>query len=250
MRCLKERGRVMNEHIITVWGANGSGKTTTAVNLAEAISACGGIVGLISSKLYYGEMQVFFGKRVESDKGIYRALSNGCSTRNMFSETNNPSVFFLSAPNIFDGMLLTAVNGDMAKELIEDAAMRFDYLIIDGSEELNNPVSSMGLTLAARIITVHRASVRGCLWYSSMKGMMSLTHLNDKTINVLNGYDKTCDKTAYISRLNSKIDFELPYAENAKILENAGRLIYNSRGENGVYHKAMQKLAKQIIQEG
>ncbi len=60
----------MNAKIITVWGANGSGKTTVAVNLAAAIAARNLMVCVISSKLYYGELQIMFGKRIESDKGI------------------------------------------------------------------------------------------------------------------------------------------------------------------------------------
>ena len=61
----------MNAKIITVWGANGSGKTTVAVNLAVALAERDLMVGIISSKLIYGELQSVFGKRVENEKGIY-----------------------------------------------------------------------------------------------------------------------------------------------------------------------------------
>ena len=55
----------MNAKIITVWGANGSGKTTVAANLAAALADRDLMVGIISSKLTYGELQSIFGKRVE-----------------------------------------------------------------------------------------------------------------------------------------------------------------------------------------
>ena len=42
----------MNAKIVTVWGASGSGKTTTAVNLALALAERNLMVALISSKLY------------------------------------------------------------------------------------------------------------------------------------------------------------------------------------------------------
>ena len=48
----------MNAKVIAVWGANGSGKTTTAVNLAFSLSQRNFTVGLISSNIYYGEMQM------------------------------------------------------------------------------------------------------------------------------------------------------------------------------------------------
>ena len=41
----------MDAKIISVWGSNGSGKTTTAVNLAFAIAQRNFTVGMISSNL-------------------------------------------------------------------------------------------------------------------------------------------------------------------------------------------------------
>ena len=240
----------MNAKIITVWGANGSGKTTTAVNLALALAERNLMVGLISSKLYYGEMQNLFGKKVDADKGLYRAISNGSTTRNMFVETDNPFLYFLSVENGFDGMLLTAINGDMVQELLNDAAIRFDYLVIDGSEELNNPLSSIALTMSDKVVTVHRASVKDCVWFSSMRSMVSLLRLSDKTIHILNAYDKTCDKVAYFSGLGLKFEFDLPYITNAKILENSGKQIYSSRNGTGVYRKMIERLASKLITEG
>ena len=240
----------MNAKVIAIWGANGSGKTTTAVNLALALAERNFMVAVISSKIYYGELQTFFGKRVEQDKGIYRAISNGCNTRNMFIETDNPNLYFLSVPNAFDGMLLTAINGDTIHELLKDASIRFDYIVVDGSEELNNPVSSIGLTMADKVIAVHRASVKDCIWFSSMASMVSLLHLSDKTIHTLNAYDKTCDKIAYINSIALKFEFELPFVENAKILENSGKQIYNSRNGTVAYRKLIDRLAAKIIAEG
>lgn len=240
----------MNAKIITVWGVNGSGKTTTAVNLAMAIAERGFMVGIISSKLYYGELQGLFGKRVEADKGTYCAILKGCNTKNKFAETENPNLFFLSVHNSFDGMLLTAISGETIKELIDDAVIRFDYIIIDGNEELNNPISSIGLTMADKIINVHRASVKDCIWFSAMSHMIGLLHLSDKTIHILNAYDKTCDKAAYINSLGLKFDFELPFVDNARILENSGKVIYSSRNGTGVYKKIIQRIASMLISEG
>lgn len=239
----------MNAKVITVWGSGGSGKTSVSVNLAMAIAERNFMVAVISSKLYYGELQILFGKRVEADKGFYRAISNGSNTKNMFCETDHPNLYFLSVQNGFDGMLLTAISGDAVKDLIDDAIIRFDYVIIDGDEELNNPVSSIGLTMSDKIIDVHRASVKDCVWFSSMTNMISLLHISGKTMHILNGYDKTCDKISYIKSLNTKFDFELPYVDNAKVLENSGKLIYSSRTGAVIYRKIMQRIAAKIIAE-
>lgn len=238
----------MSSKIITVWGATGSGKTSIAANLGIAIADRNLMVGIISSKLYYGELQSVFGKRLEHDKGIYNAIANGCNTKNMFeSAVSGSNLFFLSVPNGFDAMLLTAMSGETAKDLIEDAVMRFDYIIIDGNEELNNPISSLGLTMSSKIVIAHRASAKDCIWQASMENTMQLLNLTDKSIHVLNGYDKTCDKMTYMNNVGVKFDFELPYITNAKILENSGKPFYTSSTVPNEYKKTIQKLASQAM---
>ena len=238
----------MDSKIITVWGATGSGKTSIAANLGIAIADRNLMVGIISSKLYYGVLQSVFGKRLEHDKGIYNAIANGCNTKNMFeSAISGSNLFFLSVPNGFDAMLLTAMSGETAKELIEDAVMRFDYIIIDGNEELNNPISSLGLTMSSKIVIAHRASAKDCIWQASMENTMQLLNLTDKSIHVLNGYDKTCDKMTYMNNVGVKFDFELPYISNAKILENSGKPFYTSSTVPNEYKKTIQKLASQAM---
>lgn len=240
----------MNAKIITVWGANGSGKTTVAANLAAALADRDMMVGIISSKLTYGELQSIFGKRVEQDKGIYKAISNGCNTKNMFEVTSNPNLFVLSPPNTFDGMLLTAISADTVRELIEDSTIRFDYVIIDGSEELNNPVSSIGLTMSNKVIRVYKVCTKDCIWHKAMENLTDLIHIRNKTITVINGYDKSCDKMAFLNCLDTKPDFELPFVVNCPVLTNSGKLIYNSKLANGQYKKIIQKLASQVMLGG
>ena len=237
----------MNAKIITVWGANGSGKTTVATNLAAALAERDFMVGIISSKLSYGELQICFGKRVETDKGIYKAISNGCNTKNMFESTNISNLFILSPPNIFDGMLLTAISAETIKDLLEDCTIRFDYIIIDGSEELNNPISSLGLTMSNNILRIYRVCPKDCVWHNAMENLTDLIHIRDKTLTIINAYDKTCDKLAFLNALEVKPEFELPYVPNCSVLSNSGKLIYNSKLANGQYKKTIQKLASQIM---
>lgn len=240
----------MNAKVITVWGANGSGKTTVAVNLAAALADRDYMVGIVSSKLCYGELQSLFGKRIEPEKGIYKAISSGCNTKNMFEATENQNLFILSPPNLFDGLLLTAISADTIKELLEDCKIRFDYIIIDGSEELNNPISSIGLSMSDKIVRVYRVCAKDCIWHKSMENLTDLIHIKDKSVTVINGYDKTCDKLTFLNGLGIKPDFELPYISNCPVFANSGKLIYNSRLSNGQYKRIVQKLAAQLMMGG
>ena len=54
----------MATKIISVCGANGSGKTTMAVNLATALTQTGSVVGLIQTELAYPSIQGFLGMRI------------------------------------------------------------------------------------------------------------------------------------------------------------------------------------------
>lgn len=237
----------MNAEIIAIWGANGTGKTTTAVNLAIALAERNYNVGVISSNLYYGEMQALFGCVVPEDRGLYRALSTG-EAKNMFTQVGKSSVFILTAPDKFDAVQLTAVSETSVKNILDDAAIRFDYIIIDGDSELNNPISSIGLAEEDKILVVHRPSVKDCLWYNSMRNVCDLLGLIYKTRPILNAHDKSCDLAAYKSSIGLMFDFELDYVDGAGVYENSGVpiMLHETKKERG-YISVMRKLASEIM---
>ncbi len=240
----------MDAKIISVWGSNGSGKTTTAVNLAFAIAQRNFTVGIISSNLYCGEIQTLCGCNIPENRGTYRALMGG-ETKNMFVQAGKTAVFVLSVPDKFDAMQLSTVSGKSVYEMLNDAAFRFDYIIIDGETELNNPISSIGMTEADMIITVHRPSVKDCLWYVCMKNVSDLLNLSYKTVHILNGHDKSCDLSAYKSSIGLTFDFELGYVENANIYANTGQaIIFHDLKQERAYVSGMKALTSSVILGG
>lgn len=80
--------------------------------------------------------------------------------------------------------------------------------------------------------------------------LTDLMHIRSKTINVINGYDKSCDKMAFLNSSGIKPDFELPYIQAAATLSNSGKLIYDSRTVSGQYRKIIEKIAGQVIAGG
>lgn len=236
----------MNSKILAVWGANGSGKTTASVNLAYSLARCNFTVGVISSNIYYGELQTFFGCNVPDNKGIYNALVSG-ETKNTFVRAGNTSVFLLSVPDRFDAMKLTAISSQNVKDILADASIRFDYLVIDCDTELNNPISSIALAEADTVICVHKPSVKDCLWQSSMKSVSDLLNLSYKTIHVLNAHDKSCDLSAYKSSIGLVFDFELGFVENANIYANTGQaVVFHNLKQEREYLSQMNELTSYV----
>ena len=175
-------------------------------------------------------------------------LFNRCSPAAAMCHVNGMTGFsFIPAPmNLGVEKIKKSAFADLIKEVREE----FDYIIIDGSEELNNPVSSIGLTMSNKIVRVYKVCAKDCVWHKAMENLTDLIHIRSKTITVINGYDKSCDKMAFLNGLDTKPDFELPFVSNCPTLTNSGKLIYNSKLANGHYKKTIQKLASQVMLGG
>ncbi len=216
--------------IITIWGRAGSGKTTFAVNLALALAERKFIVGVVSSNLLYGNLQVFFNQSIREDKGVFQALGN-CRegiNEHFWKCGIHENLFLLAVPNGYKGLLADGVTGEETHALLSEASTYFDFLIIDGSEEINNPMSSVALTLSSTIFTIHRPSIATCLWLRAMEDFIKQLHLKDRLVHLLNASDGSCPVEGFLK--NSDIHFhqELPTVKLASILENAGTPIYLS----------------------
>lgn len=90
----------MSNKIYAVWGGKNSGKTTFAVNLACTLSKRDVLVGLISTNLIYGDLQVFFGQSVPEVKGLFQALNddNPNIGEKFMEYEQSKNLFFLSLP--------------------------------------------------------------------------------------------------------------------------------------------------------
>ena len=158
----------MSGKTYTVWGGNNCGKTTFAVNLACALSKRDMLVGLISSNLTYGDLQVF-SARMFSEKGLFKALKDdNPNIGDKFSHyEGSKNLFFLSVPTCYTGFCDT-VTLQETERMMKAATMVFDILIVDGAPELTNPISGVGLWLAERIFTLHKPSIAAQMWYRSV----------------------------------------------------------------------------------
>lgn len=218
----------MNSKIYAVWGGNNSGKTTFAVNLACTLSSRDVLVGLISSNLTYGELQIFFAQAVPTEKGLYEALrEDNPNIGEKFTEYGeSKNLFFLSVPTHYSGLLCDTVALESVERMMNAASMVFDILIVDGAAEINNPVSGVGLWLADGILTLHRPSIAAQMWHIGVSDFIRELHLEEKQSHILLASNGEFDDKTYQSMVELPFAYELPYIKRAGELENAGTPLY------------------------
>ena len=239
----------MSGKIIAVWGGSNSGKTTFAVNLACALSTRDRLVGLISSNLTYGDLQIFFGQSVPPQKGLFQALNeDNPNIGEKFTEYGEiKNLFFLSAPTHYTGLLCDTVTLQETERMMKAATMVFDILIVDGAPELTNPISGVGLWLAERIFTLHKPSIAAQMWYRSVSDFTRELHIADKQTHILVSPNSEFDDKAYRSMMEVPFAYELPYIKRAGELENAGTPLYSYHDRFCKrYSKVLEKIASSI----
>lgn len=239
----------MSSKIIAVWGGNNSGKTTFAVNLACALSVRDQLVGLISSNLTYGELQIFFGQSVPPEKGLFKALSeDNPNIGEKFTEyTESKNLFFLSVPTRYTGLLCDAVTLEEVERMINAASLVFDILIVDGAAEVTNPVSGVGLWLAEKIYTLHKPSIAAQMWHRGVADFVRELHIAEKQIHVLQSPNGDFDDKTYRGMTGLSFSCELPHIKRAGELENAGIPLYFYRDRPcRRYGKILEEIANRI----
>ena len=232
-----------------VWGCGGSGKTTFAASLAAALAYRNYIVGLVSANLQHGDIQVFFGQTIYEDKGTFMALMDkGAEIKEKFWKAGLPgtdNLFLLSVPNGYDGILADNVTGGMVKQLYESCEMAFDYLVIDCCTDINNGISSIGLTVSDKVFTLYKPSVAANLWHASCGKFRDYLGIDVKTVPILNR-SNSCHPSL-LDRARVSFKYALPRVGIAEACENDGKPLYivNSR-ECKAYARVVDKLCTAI----
>jgi len=246
MNKTQEKKFPVKSRILAIWGGKHCGKTTFAANLACALSEHGILTGLISSNLIYGELQTFFGQAVPSQKGLFKALSaENPNIGELFTACgDSKNLFILSVPTRYSGLLCDTVTLEDAERMLTTASLVFDVLVVDGSAEVGNPVSGVGLWLADTVFTLHRPSIAAQLWHTGVSDFMREIHLAEKQTHILLSANGEFDEKTYRDMAKLTFAYELPYIKRAAELENAGTPLYFFRDRSCKhYKKVLEKIA-------
>jgi MinD-like ATPase involved in chromosome partitioning or flagellar assembly len=234
--------------VVVIWGKNGAGKTTVAANLACALADFQKMVGLLSSNLYFGELQTHLNCKISTGQGSHLALASQTEAQSFFVKSGvNSNLFLLAAPNECNASDQCEQDAQEVESLIQRARIPFDLLVIDGSADLQNALTYIGMMAASTIVSVYQPSIVTCLWHQAHTQLFSQLRIRDRQLHVLNADNAACDRGAVLKVLGIKLGYELPFVPNAPIYENIGTpIVYQKDKPSQKYAKAMRQIAAEI----
>lgn len=234
--------------IISVYGKAGSGKSTFSVNLACGLAERQYVVALVSAELNHGTLQIYFGEVVPDNQGIFAALNDRteqpqhCLTQCKYNE----NIYLLTVPNAREDIFYESVEQKLLENLFRRLGVHVDYIIIDCTPDLNNPITLMGLHLANISYCIYRATTENCLWNQSIKTFFRQFGIVPTAI--ISEYNIGCSIQEFmkISGLNPVA--VLPEVEHATLYKNIGRPIYSEKDKQSRrYREEVEKLIDKII---
>lgn len=242
----------MRAKIVAVWGL--SGRTTCAVNLAWMLTQTkkDSLVTLLSTNLTYGDVQNYFGTAIWERHALAASLAASDHARSYLwkAGTERPysDIFLLTLANDSDALFMESPTESQCESIIADLAdEQADYLIIDCSSDLTNPLSSVGLVLADVILCLHTPGTASYQWYRAMRSFREQVDLNPKMLHVIYAADRTVNLDQYLSETEITVSAEVPYIRSAKRCENRGVPICAESGfESWRYSRAMRRICAKL----
>lgn len=224
--------------IIATYGKSGAGKSTFSVNLAAGLAENQYVVTLISAELNHGSLQIFFNEKVPDDQGIFAALHDKTEQpQNKLTPCKyNKNLFFLAVPNMRSEVFYEGVEQHVVEDMLRRLGVYCDYIIVDCTSDLSNPLTLMGLHLADHVFCLYRPTIESCLWHQSMNSFFHQFGLSPEPI--INAFNIGCSVQEFIKLSGINTNIYLPEVENATLLENVGRPIYSERDRDCKKYKA------------
>jgi hypothetical protein len=228
--------------ICAIWGAPQAGKTTLAVNLAHAVSRGDKSVCLISP-VAYSEVSAFFGVKIPEERSLYAALRGGAGIKQTVYRIDE-LLYVLAAPSTADAFD-SDYSGEQVKTLLELARLTYDLVLVDCPSENNNLFAAWSLNKADSVLLCLGGHVSCTLWHTA--NTRALQTVRNRTVYVSTEGTSDFDYDAMHRLLHCTPDIQIPYIQEAPLLQNEERLLYQLSGKKGrAYVSAINQLCEVV----
>jgi len=173
---------------ISVWGKNGSGKSTVASNLACVFAKKGMQTALVGANRFYGSIQYCFNMEVRAEQSLRAVLTGGdsLSVNEYFQEC--PAVRNLhiaSLSDIDDCAGYRKMRVDAITRFISLTQKSFAVVLFDCDESTEDPFSMYCLTLSDSVIFVTRPTLQSAVFAKAYEPIVSGLRLNERLTTIL-----------------------------------------------------------------
>ncbi|WP_324825152.1 AAA family ATPase [Sinanaerobacter sp. ZZT-01] len=235
--------------IIAVYGRPGSGKSTLAANLSCALATKNQVVILASANLDYGGIQTFFGESISEEQGIFAALADTAEQpqRMLTPCKNRENIFLLGVPNKMTEPCMEELYENRTKRLFQQLQVCSDYIVIDCTGYLREPMTSLGLFLADQILCTYTLSSESGLWHQAMQSFFERFHIKELVKPVIGQWNIGCSMHEFLQLYGLTDTVQLPAVEDAVVFQNSGKLIYEMKSKEAKQYRAvMEQLAEEV----
>ena len=239
--------------LITITGLEGAGKSTLAANLSYMLAEKEQVVVLIASNLNYGGLQLFTGDEITPDKGIFACLSDksGQPEKYLTQSKANPNIFLLGVPNDTNEPYTFEIERPLLEGIFNKLSPNFDFIIVDGTSGLYNPISILSLLLSQYVFEVLQINVKSSLRNKAINSTLSQLCQNTSSGDItyiISEHNVGCHLKLFLDSNNITPAFFIPYVPHAHNYESASKLICSDkRGKSMKYKKAVGKIASNLI---
>ena len=219
--------------LISVWGKNGSGKSTTASNLACAYAKRGYKTALVGANRFYGSIQYFFNIVIRADQSLRAVLTGGdrLAIQDCFCAcAANKNLFIASLSDGDDCAGYGKYRNDAVVRFINLVKKSFDICVFDCDESTEDPLSMYSLTLSDKILYVTRPAVQHAVFARAYEPIVAGLQIIDRIVVAFIGGGSYDDFAPYLPFGYNRRYYTLPLCKSIERAQGDAALIILSRG--------------------
>lgn len=232
--------------IISVFGKEGSGKTTVACSFGEILSEKGIRTLIVSAETRYGILQRRFGSSIEKNKSMYLGFLNSFENKGFYKMVKEN----LAIVSLADEDDITSYN-DLGEQIIKDSIANmkddFDVIVFDCTSRATDELTYQFLEVSDKIVNVVESSVDGIVFQNAHEKLFESEILKDKTISVLNKHLESAVNLSTVKGI-TKTDYTVVYAYKPSIIQDLIKSQHNNY-IGGISEDLLDKIGESNIEK-